>query len=94
MAPSEEILRLAHGVDVLIHEATTAQDLEKEANKWGHSSAHQAAEIASEARVGELIITHFSSRYPDVTPLEQEARETFPQTIAAYDLLTKIIKQK
>jgi ribonuclease Z len=93
-APNEEMLRLANGVDVLIHEATTAKDLEKEANKWGHSSANQAAEIASEARVGELILTHFSSRYPDVTPLEEEARAVFPQSTAAYDLLTRIIKQR
>ena len=53
-APSEEIRKLADRATLLVHEATTAQDLELEANKWGHSSARQAAELAREAQVGTL----------------------------------------
>lgn len=93
-APSEDILRLAHGTDILIHEATTMKNLEAEANKWGHSSANQAAEIAREAFVGELLLTHFSSRYQDVGPLEEEAREVFPQSTAAYDFFSRLVKQR
>ena len=93
-APSPEIVRLAQQADVLIHEATVELSLEKEANEWGHSSARQAAQAAREAGVGELYLTHFSSRYPDVTPLENEAREHFERSVAAHDLFTTILHQR
>ncbi len=93
-APSEEMTRLAHGVDVLIHEASALNELAEKANEWGHSTALQAAEIAQEARVSHLFLTHFSSRYQDVAPLEEEAREIFPSTTAAHDLLTHLVRQR
>ncbi|MCI4364125.1 MAG: ribonuclease Z [Thermoplasmata archaeon] len=92
-APSEEIRRLATGATLLIHEATTASDLEAEANVWGHSSARQAAALAREAGVQELFLTHFSSRYKVVEPLEAEARAVFPASRAARDLLDHLIRQ-
>ncbi|MGI0053208.1 MAG: ribonuclease Z [Thermoplasmata archaeon] len=92
-APSPEIARLARGATLLIHEATTGQELEADANAWGHSSARQAAAIAREADVGELFLTHFSSRYPDLEPLEAEARALFPGSRTARDLLDHLIHQ-
>jgi ribonuclease Z len=92
-APSEEVRKLATRAQLLIHEATTASELEAEANKWGHSSARQAAEIAREAEVGELFMTHFSSRYKSLEPLEEEARSRFPSSRAARDLLDHLIRQ-
>ena len=93
-APSKDVVALARGADVLIHEATVELSLEKDANDWGHSSARQAAQAAKEAGVGELYITHFSSRYPDVTPLENEAREHFERSFAAHDLMSAILRQR
>ena len=93
-SPAPEVVQLARGSDVLIHEATTAEDLEGEANQWGHSSAHQAAEIAREAGVGLLFLTHFSSRYPEAEPLEAEARRTFPESHAAQDLREHLLRQR
>jgi ribonuclease Z len=92
-APSEEIRKLADRATLLIHEATTAQDLEAQANEWGHSSARQAAALAREARVGTLYLTHFSSRYKESDPLRDEAREVFAESYAAKDLLDHQIKQ-
>jgi ribonuclease Z len=92
-APSEEIARLARGATLLIHEATTGQELEKDANVWGHSSARQAAEIARAAEVGELFLTHFSSRYKELEPLEAEARALFPGSRTARDLLEHLVRQ-
>ena len=92
-APSEEIRKLAERATLLIHEATTAQDLEVEANKWGHSSARQAADLAREARVGTLFLTHFSSRYKETEPLRDEARGIFAESHAAKDLLDHLIRQ-
>jgi ribonuclease Z len=92
-APSEELERLAAGATVLIHEATTSAELEEEANKWGHSSARQAAALAKSADVGTLFLTHFSSRYKDLGPLESEARHKFGASKVARDLLDHLIRQ-
>jgi len=86
-APSDEVRRLADRATLLIHEATAAQEIEKEANEWGHSSARQAAEVARAAGVGTLYLTHFSSRYKELEPLESEARIVFAGSTAARDLL-------
>lgn len=92
-APSEEVRRLAHRATVLIHEATVAQELETEANQWGHSSARQAAELANAAEVATLFLTHFSARYKELEPLESEARILFPGSLIARDLLDHLIHQ-
>jgi ribonuclease Z len=92
-APTEQIRKLADHATLLIHEATTAEDLEAEANRWGHSSARQAAGLAKEAEVASLYLTHFSSRYKDVDLLETEARGRFGASFAARDLLDHLIKQ-
>lgn len=70
------------GVDVLYHEATYGNDSALYAKMYGHSTAAQAAEIARIAGVKSLLIGHFSKRYDDVSVLEKEAREIFPNTKA------------
>jgi ribonuclease Z len=92
-APAEEVRRLAHRATLLIHESTTAQELEQDANEWGHSSARQAAELARSAEVGTLFLTHFSARYKELGPLEVEARVVFPGSLIARDLLDHLIHQ-
>ncbi|HJQ69558.1 MAG TPA: ribonuclease Z [Blastocatellia bacterium] len=85
--PCGASVELARGVDLLIHEATFTEELAEEAREFGHSTARQAAEIARLAGARALLITHFSTRYPDPRPLLEEAREVFPETIMADDLI-------
>ena len=92
-APTPQITHLAEKATVLIHEATAAADLEKEANEWGHSSTRQAAECARVAEVGALFLTHFSARYKELEPLESEARIVFAGSTAARDLADHLIRQ-
>jgi ribonuclease Z len=92
-APSDDVRRLAHRATVLIHEATVAQELEAEANEWGHSSTRQAAELANAAEVSTLFLTHFSARYKELEPLESEARILFPGSLVARDFLDHLIHQ-
>lgn len=73
------------GVDLLYHEATFAHNLLDLARQTGHTTAHQAATVAKDAGVGQLVIGHFSSRYKDVTPLLTEAKRVFPCSFAAND---------
>ena len=78
---------LASGADLLIHEATFADDLIERAKEDGHSTFSQAAGVAVQAGVKRLILTHISSRYADVAPLLEAAMKVFPNTIVASDLL-------
>lgn len=92
-APAEDVLRLSRKADILIHESTVGHELEEEWNTYGHSSARQAAAIAKDAEVGMLYLTHFSSRYTDLAPLEEEARASFAATRVARDLLSELVRQ-
>lgn len=71
------------GVDLLYHESTFTELLADKAKETMHSTAAQAASIARDARVGQLLLGHFSSRYKSVEPLLSEALEVFPNTIAS-----------
>lgn len=73
------------GVDVLYHEATFDAERKKLAGITGHSTTIDAATVAAEAGVGNLIIGHFSSRYKDISLLVDEARTVFKATFAAED---------
>ena len=79
-AYDESIIPHIKGVDVLYHEATFAESELARAIKTKHSTARQAAEIAKKAEVKKLIIGHFSSRYTNLDPLLEEAKEVFTNT--------------
>lgn len=83
-APSEVVRALAEGADLLVHEATFAGDEAERAAETMHSTAVQAAELARDAGVRMLALTHISSRYfgPEVA---REAREIFPNTVVPRD---------
>jgi ribonuclease Z len=90
--PSPKAAGLVHGVDLLYHEATFAHIDRRLARETGHSTATEAARIALRANVGRLLIGHFSSRYKDLTLLEEEARAVFPETCVAAEGATFSIK--
>lgn len=77
------VAEAVRGVDVLFHEATYGDEGEFKAAPRGHSTARQAAEIARLAGVGRLVIGHYSKVITDSDALADEAREVFPQVIAA-----------
>ena len=75
-------------VDVLYHEATYGDDQQAKAAPRGHSTAREAARIASAAHVGRLYLGHFSKSILDEEPLVQQAREIFPNTYACNEGMT------
>ena len=66
------------GADLLYHEATFAESEKERATQTLHSTARQAAQVASRASVKRLLIGHYSSRYETPDTLLNEARELFP----------------
>ena len=78
---------LAEDADVLVHEATFTREESDRAADTMHSTASQAAELARDARVRLLALTHVSPRYfgPE---LAREAREICPQTVVPRDFDT------
>ena len=85
---SKRVIKYVEGVDWLYHEATYDESLRVKAHKRYHSTALEAATVAHEAGVKRLILGHFSKRYLDETPLLNEARTIFPNTILANEGLT------
>ena len=84
--PCPQAIELARGAKVLMCESTYLDEDRDMAHEYMHMTAKQAAEIAREAEVKTLILTHFSARYRDPEVLGEEARRTFPNTFVAEDL--------
>jgi ribonuclease Z len=85
--PSPDLALLAQHADVLVCEASFATEHEEKAREFRHMTAAHAAQVASQADVKKLIITHFSQRYMSVDQHVEEARTIFPSTEAAFDLM-------
>lgn len=82
-----EIVEQLSGVDLLFHEATFAESELARAKETYHTTAAQAARIALEGGVRQLVIGHFSARYEDESILLKEASAVFPNTILAKENL-------
>ncbi|MEM2904415.1 MAG: ribonuclease Z [Candidatus Bathyarchaeia archaeon] len=91
-SPSDTVLKLAEGADLLIHDGTFASDMAEKAASEGHSTAAEAASVAKGAKVRQLALTHISARYEDAETLAAEARAIFQNTVVAEDLMEIVLR--
>jgi ribonuclease Z len=81
---TDNLIEVCHQADLLVIEATYLHEEYEMARDFAHLTAHQAAELAIQAEVKNLILTHISRRYRERDVLA-EAREVFPQAYVARD---------
>lgn len=81
-------VRLAVNADVLVHEATYGKGDEKIARKHGHSTNMEAAQVAKDAGVKQLLLNHISPRFlsKDISQLRNDASTIFEQVHIVKDL--------
>lgn len=84
--PCAATIEAARDADLLIHEATFADEEAARALETGHSTAREAAQVAKAAGARRLALTHISARYSvNTRDLEREARQVFANTVVVKD---------
>ena len=84
-AYDEAIATHIYGVNLLYHETTFLNDMLKQAEITGHSTALQAGQMAKLAQVGQLVTGHYSSRYDDLSFILAEAKQAFENVVLGID---------
>ena len=84
--PTDELCKFFKNCDLLIFESTFRSTELDKAKESFHSTASEAANLAKLSGVHKLCLTHFSTRYKDLTVLQNEAKSVFPEVDLAYDL--------
>lgn len=82
---TETIVPIIENCDLLYHEATFLNDKKDLAKTTKHSTAEQAATIAKKAKVGQLVLGHYSSRYKSIDAFKEEAQTVFLNTTLAQE---------
>jgi ribonuclease Z len=90
--PTKKLEEFFRDCDYLSFDSTFLSELQEKAVETHHSTAKEAALLAKNANVSNLILTHFSARYNDESVLLEEAKKIHSSVIAARDLLEIEIK--
>lgn len=90
--PCQTLINFAHESTVLIHESTFEDDDLDKAIENAHSTVSEAANIAKEADVEKLILTHISARYSDTKKMQKSAKKIFNNVIIAKDYMKLEVK--
>ena len=90
--PTKTLENFFKNCDYLSFDCTFSDELKDKAVETYHTTAKEAAMLAKNANVKNLILTHFSARYKDELVLLQEAKKVHDSVMAAKDLLEIEIK--
>jgi len=90
---TEDLLEVCRDADALVIEATYLNSEADMAREFSHNTAKRAAELARDAGVRKLILTHISRRYREKDVLA-EAQAIFPNSVVARDFDNFQIKRE
>ena len=90
---TEDLLEVCRDADALVIEATYLDAEADMAKEFSHNTAKRAAELARDAGIKKLILTHISRRYREKDVLA-EAQAIFPNTSVARDFDNFQIKRE
>jgi ribonuclease Z len=93
VAETDSLVEIVRGADGLVIEATYIEEEAEMARQFGHMTARQSAELARQAGVHQLFLTHISRRYRE-KDVQAEAQAVFPRAIVARDFDTFIVKRE
>ena len=85
--PTKKLEEFFKDCDYLTFDSTFLEEIKEKAQETYHSTAKEAAQLAKNANVSNLILTHFSARYRDESVLLEEAKSIHDSVIAAKDLM-------
>ena len=85
--PTKKLEEFFYQCDYLVFDSTFIEEEKQRALDTCHSTAKQAAELGKNAKVKNLILTHFSARYKDELQHKMEAEKINNSVITAKDLL-------
>lgn len=80
-------IKLAKDADVLVSEAVYTSEFEEKGEKYKHMTSKDAAMLANKAGAKKLVLTHFSQRYKNTMPLQEDAQTYFDNVICAEDFM-------
>lgn len=87
--PTRSIVDNAKNSDLFICEGMYGEpDKENKAKEYKHMTFYEAAQMAEEAEVKEMWLTHYSPSLVRPQDYEEKVREIFPNTIVAKDRRT------
>jgi phosphoribosyl 1,2-cyclic phosphodiesterase len=88
-----ELLSLARGCDLLIHDAQYTTEEYPSRRGWGHSTPEESVRLAQAAGCGQLVLFHHDPGRGDeaISRMEQSARALFPTTSAAREGLEIVL---
>jgi len=88
--PCENVVKISKEADLLIHDGTFLES--EDAKTKSHANVKEAAKVAKDANVKQLILTNISRRYTSTKEMEIESKKIFPNSKIAYDLMKVKLK--
>jgi ribonuclease Z len=90
--PCSAVKRLASNADLLIHDGSFDDSMRDKAKEYGHSTVSEAANLARQARVKQLVLMHISAMYSNPRVLLRQAKKIHKRTVIASDLMVIEVK--
>jgi len=87
---NKNMLKLAEGADMLIHDSTFF-DGDEEEKSYRHASFEDVLQLAKQAKVKQVILTHISRRYQDENELKDKIKN-YPNARIAEDFMRIVLK--